>query len=35
MEENTVTTMEAEQTSDAFLEGWEDTDVAYTADQPE
>lgn len=35
MEENTVTTMEAEQTSDAFLEGWEDTDVAYEADQPE
>lgn len=34
MEENTVTTMEAEQTSDAFLEGWDDTDTYFEADQP-
>jgi hypothetical protein len=35
MEENTVTTMEAEQTSDAFLAGWDDTGIAFTADQPD
>lgn len=34
MEENTVTTMEAEQTSDAFLEGWDDTESWTAADQP-
>lgn len=34
MEENTVTTMEAEQTSDAFLAGWDDTDTYFEADQP-
>lgn len=34
MEENTVTTMEAEQTSDAFLEGWDDTESYSLADQP-
>ena len=34
MEENAVTTMEAEQTSDAFLAGWEDTDTYFEADQP-
>lgn len=31
MEENTVTGMEAEQTSDAFMAGWEDTDT-YVAE---
>ena len=29
MEENTVTGMEAEQTSDAFMAGWEDTDTYF------
>lgn len=35
MEENTVTTMETEQTSDAFMDGWDDTDTYAEADQPE
>lgn len=36
MEENIVETTEAEQTSDAFLEGWDEADTAVLeADQPE
>ena len=35
MGENTVTTLEAEQTSDAFLEGWDDTDTYGLTDQSE
>ena len=35
MEENTVTTMETEQTSDSFLEGWEDTESYGLTDQSE
>lgn len=35
MDENTMTTTNAEQTSDAFMEGWEDTDTYCVADQPD
>lgn len=35
MEEITTTTMEQEQTSDSFLDGWDDTESYAEADQPE
>jgi hypothetical protein len=35
MEENTMTAVETEQTSDAFMDGWDDTDTYVEADQPE
>ena len=36
MEDTTNTTVEQEQTSDGFMEGWnEDTPVSDEADQPE
>ena len=35
MEENTVTTVETEQTSDAFMEGWDDTESYGLTDQSE
>lgn len=35
MEENTVTTVETEQTSDAFMEGWDDTEFYGLTDQSE
>lgn len=35
MEENTVTTVETEQTSDAFMEGWDDTESYGLTDQLE
>lgn len=35
MEENTNTAVEQEQTSDSFMEGWDDEPVADAADQPE
>jgi len=35
MEDTTNTTMETEQTSDSFMEGWDDTEASEAADQPE
>ena len=35
MEENARTTVDLEQTSDGFMEGWDEEPVTAAADQPE